>query len=248
MDRWTMSMVNSPEGDDHAAADPADPDAQAELERRYHTTRDAPTRTRYQMVLLNAQGHTPPQIARLVRCHPTPSAASSSASLAVGQTRCRTGPTLASHPTTRPPGSRNWSGSPTWTAGSARRWRTVAVHRETMRIVLAHVDRCRSRPADAADEAGQDREPVLRLDRHRRHCQEPRVFMVTNWRRARVPDDVLRGPVGHDEATPVTDRHYHYREGVADRRETDLLVGPLWYESDAAVRIHLPGRLGHGDL
>ncbi len=46
------------------------PDAQAELERRYHTTRDAPTRTRYQMVLLNAQGHTPPQIARLVRCHP----------------------------------------------------------------------------------------------------------------------------------------------------------------------------------
>src|SRR6266540_270907 len=39
------------------------PDAQAELERRYHTTRDAQTRTRYQMVLLNAQGHTPPQIA-----------------------------------------------------------------------------------------------------------------------------------------------------------------------------------------
>ncbi len=47
-----------------------DPAAQAELERRYHTTRDAQTRTRYQMVLLNTQGHTPPQIARLVRCHP----------------------------------------------------------------------------------------------------------------------------------------------------------------------------------
>ena len=47
-----------------------DPVAQAELERRYHTTRDAPTRTRYQMVLLNAQGHTPPQIAQLVRCSP----------------------------------------------------------------------------------------------------------------------------------------------------------------------------------
>lgn len=47
-----------------------DPDAQAELERRYHTTRDAQTCTRYQMVLLNAQGHTPPQIALLVRCHP----------------------------------------------------------------------------------------------------------------------------------------------------------------------------------
>jgi transposase len=47
-----------------------DPDAQAELERRYHTTRDATTRTRYQIVLLNAQGHTPPQVARLVRCSP----------------------------------------------------------------------------------------------------------------------------------------------------------------------------------
>src|SRR6266705_4014773 len=47
---------------------PLDPDAQAELGRRYHTTRDAQTRTRYQIVLLNAQGHTPPQIARLVRC------------------------------------------------------------------------------------------------------------------------------------------------------------------------------------
>ena len=47
-----------------------DPDAQAELEGRYHSTRDAETRTRYQMVLLNAQGHTPPQIARLVRCSP----------------------------------------------------------------------------------------------------------------------------------------------------------------------------------
>src|SRR6266508_5439336 len=47
-----------------------DPDAQAELERRYHTTRDAATRTRYQIVLLNAQGHTPPQVAQLVRCSP----------------------------------------------------------------------------------------------------------------------------------------------------------------------------------
>jgi len=44
--------------------------AQAELERRYHTTRDAATRTRYQMVLLGAQGHTPPQIAQLVHHSP----------------------------------------------------------------------------------------------------------------------------------------------------------------------------------
>ncbi len=47
-----------------------DPAGQAELERRYHTTRDAETRTRYQMVLLNAQGQTPPRIAQLVRRSP----------------------------------------------------------------------------------------------------------------------------------------------------------------------------------
>jgi hypothetical protein len=49
---------------------PLDPAEQAELERRYCTTRDAETRTRYQMVLLAAQGHTPPQIAMLVRRSP----------------------------------------------------------------------------------------------------------------------------------------------------------------------------------
>jgi transposase len=47
-----------------------DPAAQAELERRYQATRDAETRTRYQMVLLNGQGHTPSQIATLVRRSP----------------------------------------------------------------------------------------------------------------------------------------------------------------------------------
>src|ERR1044072_3513851 len=69
--RWTMSMVTSPARKGTIMPPPSlqvtlDPDAQAELERRYHTT----TRTCYQMVLLNAQGHTPPQIARLVRCSP----------------------------------------------------------------------------------------------------------------------------------------------------------------------------------
>jgi transposase len=47
-----------------------DADAHTELERRYHATRDATTRTRYQIVLLNAEGHTPPQVARLVRVSP----------------------------------------------------------------------------------------------------------------------------------------------------------------------------------
>src|SRR5262245_52070740 len=46
------------------------PAAQAELDRRYHTTRDAETRTRYQMVLLSAQGLAPSRIAGLVRCSP----------------------------------------------------------------------------------------------------------------------------------------------------------------------------------
>jgi hypothetical protein len=59
-----------------------------------------------------------------------------------------------------------------------------------------------------------------------------RAFMVTNWRKARVPDDVLRGRVGHDDGTPVTDRHHYYREEVADRQETDQLVGPLLYASE----------------
>ena len=47
-----------------------EPAAQAELERRYHTTRHAETRTRYQMVLLSAQGHAASQIATLTRRSP----------------------------------------------------------------------------------------------------------------------------------------------------------------------------------
>jgi transposase len=47
-----------------------DPAALAELERRYQVTRDAETRTRYQMVLLNAQGQTASQIAKVVRRSP----------------------------------------------------------------------------------------------------------------------------------------------------------------------------------
>lgn len=44
-----------------------DPAAHAELERRYQTTRDAETRTRYQMVLLAAAGPPASQIAPVVR-------------------------------------------------------------------------------------------------------------------------------------------------------------------------------------
>jgi hypothetical protein len=44
--------------------------AKAELERRYQTTRDATTRTRYQMVLLRAEDHPVVEVAHLTRCSP----------------------------------------------------------------------------------------------------------------------------------------------------------------------------------
>ena len=44
--------------------------ARDELERRYQTTRDATTRTRYQMVLLRAEGHSVVEVAHLTRCSP----------------------------------------------------------------------------------------------------------------------------------------------------------------------------------
>jgi transposase len=47
-----------------------DQPAKAELERRYHTTRDATTRTRYQMILLRAEGHQVVEVAQLTRCSP----------------------------------------------------------------------------------------------------------------------------------------------------------------------------------
>jgi hypothetical protein len=44
--------------------------AHDELDRRYQTTRDATTRTRYQMVLLRAEGHPVAEVAHLTRCSP----------------------------------------------------------------------------------------------------------------------------------------------------------------------------------
>jgi hypothetical protein len=69
-----MMVMSTPdrEGGEHAAAAALtlDPAAQAVLERRDQTTRDAGTRTRYQMVLRNAQGHAAPKIAQLTRRRP----------------------------------------------------------------------------------------------------------------------------------------------------------------------------------
>src|SRR6266496_994664 len=47
-----------------------DPAAHDELDHRYQTTRDATTRTRYQMILLRAEGHQVVEVARLTRCSP----------------------------------------------------------------------------------------------------------------------------------------------------------------------------------
>src|SRR5829696_2684483 len=118
--RWTMSMVTSParKGDDHAAADPAgDPGprrpGRAGTPLPHHPRRpdphplpDGPTQR---------PGHTPPQIAQLVRCSADTVRRVLKRYLAGGPTPCRTGPTPVSHPTTPPGGSRSWSGSPTWT-------------------------------------------------------------------------------------------------------------------------------------
>src|SRR6266581_1773446 len=49
---------------------PLDQAAHDELDRRYQTTRDATTRTRYQMVLLRAEGHPVLDVARITRRSP----------------------------------------------------------------------------------------------------------------------------------------------------------------------------------
>ena len=92
-----------------------DPDAQAELERRYRTTRDAATRTRYQMVLLNAQGHPPPQVAMLVRCSPDTVRRVLNRYVAGGPDAVPHRPHPGQPPHYPPGGRPSWSGWPTWT-------------------------------------------------------------------------------------------------------------------------------------
>src|SRR6266511_3960571 len=61
VDRWTMSMVNSPEGDDHAAADAAGEPGPGRPGRAGTPLPDGPAQ--------HPRPH-PPQIARLVRASP----------------------------------------------------------------------------------------------------------------------------------------------------------------------------------
>lgn len=47
----------------------------------------------------------------------------------------------------------------------------------------------------------------------------------------RIPAQVLPGEIADWYDELVTDRHYHYREEVGDRQETDRLVGQLLYQA-----------------
>jgi hypothetical protein len=99
-------MVKSPDrkGDDHG-----------ELDRRYQTTRDATTRTRYQMVLLRAEGHPVAEVAHITRRSPDTVRRVLKRYLAGGPDAVPHRLHLGQSPTTRPPGRPSWSGSPTAT-------------------------------------------------------------------------------------------------------------------------------------
>ncbi len=96
---------------DHTAHD--------ELERRHQTTRDAAARTRYQMVLLRAEGHPVAEVAQLTRCSPDTVRRVLKRYRGGGPDavphRPHPGQPPHSRPTTRPPGRPSWSGSPTRT-------------------------------------------------------------------------------------------------------------------------------------
>src|SRR5215218_9601569 len=89
--------------------------AHDELERRYQTTRDATTRTRYQMLLLRAEGHPVVEVAQLTRCSPDTVRRVLRRYLGGGPDAVSHRPIPASRPSPRPAGSRSWSGWPTWT-------------------------------------------------------------------------------------------------------------------------------------
>ncbi len=97
--------------------------AHDEPARRYHTTRDATTRTRYQMVLLRAEATRSSSSPSCGAAAPTPSAGSSSATWPAGPTRCRIGRLGASGPTGRQGGRPSCCGSWSWTP---TRWASTA--------------------------------------------------------------------------------------------------------------------------
>ena len=89
--------------------------AKAELDRRYQITRDAITRTRYQMVLLRAEGHPVVEVAHLTRCSPDTVRRVLKRYLGGGPDAVPHRPHPGQPPHSRPPGRPSWSGSPSWT-------------------------------------------------------------------------------------------------------------------------------------
>ena len=86
-----------------------------ELDRRYQTTRDATTRTRYQLVLPRADGHPVVEVARITRRGPDTLRRVLKLYLAGGPDAVPHRPPLASRPTTRPAGRPSLPASPTAT-------------------------------------------------------------------------------------------------------------------------------------
>jgi Winged helix-turn helix len=134
-----------------------DPNAQAELERRYRSTRHAPTRTRYQMVPLSAQGHTPPQIALLVRCHPDTVRRVLRRYLGGGPDAVAHRPRPGQQPTTHPAGSKSWSAWPTWTHARSG-WTALSVDMSAAGRLPGQGDR-----TSGGDRDGQDRAAPRRV-------------------------------------------------------------------------------------
>jgi hypothetical protein len=135
---------------------PLDPAEQAELEHRYLTTRDAETRTRYQIVLLNAQGHTPPQIAMLVRRSPDTVRRVLKRYLAGGADQVSHRPHLG-QPPHYPPAWQQELG-PGRRVGPARGWRgQCAVDLSAVERLPAPGDRAPRRDRDGQDRAAPRR-------------------------------------------------------------------------------------------
>jgi transposase len=89
--------------------------AKAELDRRYQTTRDATSRTRYQMVLLRAEGHPVVEVAQLTRCSPDTVRRVLKRYLAHGPDAVPHRPHLGQPPHYPPAWEQELPGWPTWT-------------------------------------------------------------------------------------------------------------------------------------
>jgi transposase len=117
--------------------------AHDELDRRYQSTRDATTRTRYQMILLRAEGHPVVEVAQLTRCSPDTVRRVLKRYLGGGPDAVPHRPISGSRPTTRLLGRPSWSGSPTatravWVPSALWRCRLLADYLQRVQRVTGH--------------------------------------------------------------------------------------------------------------